>query len=107
MLVRIKWAEMNSGPAYSKDALLLGELSSSECPEVDMGFPTGDDVGGVTGVKIHCKHSLIGALQTKQDRVKIHIKTIIIYKSSNAHILIYYNTGFKKRRNTYSLHWIK
>lgn len=53
-------------PSYSKDALFLGELSWVECPEVDMGFPTGDDIGAVTGVKLHSEHSLVGTLKTQQ-----------------------------------------
>lgn len=49
---------------YSEDALFLGELPCTECPEVDVGFPTGDDVVTVTGVEVHIKHSLIGRLHT-------------------------------------------
>lgn len=56
--------------SYSKDALFLGELSCAERPEVDVGFTTGDDVGAVTGVKLHSEHSLIGTLKT-------HTKTCV------------------------------
>lgn len=60
--------------SYSKDALFLGELSIVEGPEVDVRFPTGDDVGAVAGVKLHLKHSLVGALRhkhTKQNQNKL------------------------------------
>lgn len=50
--------------SYSEDALFFGKLSSGECPEVDVGFTTGDDVGAVTGVEVHSKHSLGGSLHT-------------------------------------------
>ena len=49
--------------SYPKDALFLHELSCAQCPEVDVGFTTGDDVGTVTGVELHSKNSLIGTLE--------------------------------------------
>lgn len=54
---------INPTVSYSKDALFLHELSCTQCPEVDVGFTTGDDVGAVAGVEIHSKNSLIGALK--------------------------------------------
>lgn len=51
-----------------------------------MGFTTGDDVGAVTGVKLHCEHSLVGTLKTQQPtqtRVKQNYKVEWLLHQSN------------------------
>lgn len=55
--------EFEGRPSHSKDALLLGELARAQRPEVDVGFPAGDDVGAVVWVELHSEHSLICTLE--------------------------------------------
>ena len=57
--------------SYSEDALLLGELSCAERPEVDVGLPAGDDVGAVAEVKLHREHSLVGILETPHTQTRV------------------------------------
>lgn len=65
--------------SYSKDALFLGELSCAECPEVDVGLSTGDDIGAVAGVKLHSKHSFSSTLQIQhiENNAKVNVNNAL------------------------------
>lgn len=58
-----------SGPArprthgtHLKEALPLAQAAALQAPEVDVGFPTGDEQSGVCGVEGGYQHGLVGAL---------------------------------------------
>lgn len=76
----VLYSEQEVGSTHSKDALLLGQLSATQRPEVHVGFTAGDDVGAVAGVKLHREHSFSGALRyghtgsTATQEVLIHRK---------------------------------
>lgn len=53
---------------HLKQALPLAQAASLQVPEVDVGFPAGDQQAGVSGVEGSHQHGLVGALGGGQDR---------------------------------------
>lgn len=58
-----------SGPAspgtpgtHLKEALPLAQAAPLQVPKVNVGFPTGDEHGGICGVEGSHQHGLVGAL---------------------------------------------
>lgn len=81
--------------SHPKDALLLGELSRTQCPKVDVGLATGDDVGAVVGVKLHAEHRLVGVL----DRQHAHKPAVsMMMFIDNCVNQVYVTTSGKRRR---------
>lgn len=48
--------------SYLKQALLLGQNTFLQVPEVEMRFPAGHYDAAVSGVKVCTQHGLVGAL---------------------------------------------
>lgn len=48
---------------YLEQALLLGQNTFVQVPEVEMRFPAGHDDAAVSGVKVCTQHRLVGALK--------------------------------------------
>lgn len=49
--------------SYLEQALLLGQNTFLQVPEVEMRFPTGHYDAAVSGVKVCTQHRLVGALE--------------------------------------------
>ena len=45
-----------------KEALPLAQAAPLQVPKVNVGFPTGDEHGGICGVEGSHQHGLVGAL---------------------------------------------
>lgn len=47
---------------HLKEALPLAQAAPLQVPKVNVGFPTGDEHGGICGVEGSHQHGLVGAL---------------------------------------------